>query len=210
MGRSEALLKLLKSSSGRKTNKGKATNGSRKTIAKRKTPQAKSRKVVSTLQSVENSAPPQSQDGSSSGEESQTWKDSEDEDSISGSEEQSISEGAILQAAKAMRLSKAEADAQVEVIVQGSSDLKKKATIAENWAALIAPNEAAEFLAQLRLAYMQATAKKPFSKNEYSLAETVKQNAERLKEVKRDTQVLPCPKTRDGNALFRAVHTCFA
>ena len=88
--------------------------------------EAKSRTTVSTLQSVENSAPPQSQDGSSSGEESQTWKDCEDEDTINTSEEKSISEGAILQAAKAMRLSKAEADAQVEVICQGSSDLKKR------------------------------------------------------------------------------------
>ena len=73
----------------------------------------------------------------------------------------------------------------------GSSDLKKKALIAESWAALIAPNEAPEFLARLRLAYMQATAKKPLSKSECSLAETVKQNAERLKEVKKDAQVLP-------------------
>ena len=96
--------------------KGKAAIRGRKTIAKGKTrgkaPQAKSRTTVSTLQSVENSAPPQSQDGSSSGEESQTWKDCEDEDTINTSEEQSISEGAILQAAKAMRLSTAEADAQ--------------------------------------------------------------------------------------------------
>ena len=87
---------------------------------------------------------------------------------------------------------------------------KEKATIAENWAALVAPNEAPEFLAHLRLAYMQATAKKPLSKNEYSFAETVKENAERLKEVKKNTQVFPCPNTSDGNALFRAVHTCFA
>ena len=214
MARELALRKLLKSSNGRKAQKGNAAIRDRKTIVKRKpkgkAPQAKSRTTVSTLQSVENLAHPQSQDGLSSEEESQTGRDCEDEDTINTSEEKSISEGAILQAAKAMRLSKAEADAQVEVICQGSSDLKKKATIAENWAALSAPNEAPEFLARLRLAYMQATAKKPLSKSEYSLAETVKQNAERLKEVKKDTQVLPCSNTRDGNALFRAVHTCFA
>ena len=109
--------------------KGKAAIAGRKTIAKGKTkgktPQVKSRTTVSTLQSVENSAHPQSQDGLSSEAESQTGRDCQDEDTINTSEEKSISEGAILQAAKAMRLSKAEAaDAQVEVICQGSSDLK--------------------------------------------------------------------------------------
>ena len=126
MARDQALRKLLTSSNVRKAQKAKAAIGGRKTIAKGKTkgktPQVKSRTTLSILQSVENSAPPQSQDGSSSGDESLTGNDCEDEDIIVSSDEQSISEGAILQAAKAMHLSKAEADAQVEVICQGSSE----------------------------------------------------------------------------------------